>query len=236
MGKIHNMEFLYKASPMGELMDADEKNGIVKGYGSYFDNKDSDSDIIRRGAYQKTIKENGERVKYLYQHNMMQPIGKMKELYEDEKGLVFVAEIPKTTLGNDVIELMKAGVITENSVGILPIVKEDKGDYREIKEVKLFEISAVTLAANDQAKILDVKGTKNIEELYKRYDNIAKLLRKGEISDDMGYALEAEILKLKALFVDATKPVEETTSPVEEKADNSEIESYLFETFKKRFS
>jgi HK97 family phage prohead protease len=236
LGKIDSMEFLYKASPMGELMDADEKNGIVKGYGSYFDNKDSDSDIIRRGAYQKTIKENGERVKYLYQHNMNQPIGKMKELYEDEKGLVFVAEIPKTTLGNDVMELMKAGVITENSVGILPIVKENKGDYREIKEVKLFEISAVTLAANDQAKILDVKGTKNIEELYKRYDNIAKLLRKGEISDDMGYALEAEILKLKALFVNATKPTEEVTSPVEEKADNSEIESYLLQTLKKRFS
>ena len=235
MGKIDNMEFLYKASPMGELLDADEKNGIVKGYGSYFDNKDSDADIIRRGAYQKTIKENGERVKYLYQHNMMQPIGKMKELYEDEKGLVFVAEIPKTTLGKDVIELMKAGVITENSVGILPIVKEDKGDYREIKEVKLFEISAVTLAANDQAKILDVKGTKNLDELYKRYDTIAKLLRKGEISDDMGYALEAEILKLKALFVDATKPVEETTSPVEVKADDSEIESYLLNTLLKRF-
>jgi HK97 family phage prohead protease len=220
---------------MGELLDADEQNGIVKGYGSYFDNKDSDADIIRRGAYQKTIKENGERVKYLYQHNMMQPIGKMKELYEDEKGLVFVAEIPKTTLGKDVIELMKAGVITENSVGILPIVKEDKGDYREIKEVKLFEISAVTLAANDQAKILDVKGTKNLDELYKRYDTIAKLLRKGEISDDMGYALEAEILKLKALFVDATKPVEETTSPVEVKADDSEIESYLLNTLLKRF-
>ena len=230
------MEFLYKASPMGELLDADEQNGIVKGYGSYFDNKDSDADIIRRGAYQKTIKENGERVKYLYQHNMMQPIGKMKELYEDEKGLVFVAEIPKTTLGKDVIELMKAGVITENSVGILPIVKEDKGDYREIKEVKLFEISAVTLAANDQAKILDVKGTKNLDELYKRYDTIAKLLRKGEISDDMGYALEAEILKLKALFVDATKPSEEDTSPVEVKADNSEVESYLFNTLKQRFS
>jgi phage head maturation protease len=28
---------------------------------------------------------------------MMQPIGKMKELYEDDKGLVFVAEVPKTS-------------------------------------------------------------------------------------------------------------------------------------------
>jgi len=45
--------------------------------------------------------------------------------------------VPKTQLGKDVIELMKAGVITENSVGILPIQKEDKGDYRELKEVFL---------------------------------------------------------------------------------------------------
>ena len=153
------MNFIYKTAPLGDVIqDIDEKNSMVKGYGSYFDNKDSDNDIIRRGAYQKTIQENGHRVKYLYQHNMMQPIGKMKELYEDDKGLVFVAEVPKTSLGKDVIELMKAGVITENSVGILPINKEDKGEYREIQEVKLFEISAVTLAANDQAKIMDVKG------------------------------------------------------------------------------
>ena len=41
----------------------------------------------------------------------------MKELYEDEKGLAFVAEVPKTRLGRDVLELMKAGVITENLCG-----------------------------------------------------------------------------------------------------------------------
>ena len=218
---------LYKSTELGELLDADEKNGIVKGYGSYFDNMDSDKDIIRKGAYLKTIQENGQRVKYLYQHDMMQPIGKMKELYEDDKGLVFVAEVPKTSLGNDVMELMKAGGITENSVGILPIRKENKEGYREINEVKLYEISAVTLAANDQAKILDVKGSKNLESLYKRYDNIAKLLRKGEISDEMGYALEAEILKLKTMFVEATKPTEEVTLPEVTKSEDFNAFEYL---------
>tara|TARA_R110002020_G_scaffold152238_4_gene330007 strand:+ start:1747 stop:2424 length:678 start_codon:yes stop_codon:yes gene_type:complete len=221
------MNFIYKSAPIGdEIIDLDEKNNIVKGYGSYFDNKDSDMDIIRRGAYQKTIQENGQRVKYLYQHDMMQPIGKMSELYEDEKGLVFTAEIPKTQLGNDVIELMKAGVITENSVGIMPIVKEMMNDYREIREVKLYEISAVTMAANDQAKILDVKGMVDIDKVYKRYDNICKLLRKGNISDDMGYALESEILKLKTYFINATQPVEETTEPVE-KSQEVDIYKYL---------
>jgi len=221
------MNFIYKSAPIGdEIIDLDEKNNIVKGYGSYFDNKDSDMDIIRRGAYQKTIQENGQRVKYLYQHDMMQPIGKMNELYEDEKGLVFTAEIPKTQLGNDVIELMKAGVITENSVGIMPIVKEMMNDYREIREVKLYEISAVTMAANDQAKILDVKGMVDIDKVYKRYDNICKLLRKGNISDDMGYALESEIFKLKTYFINATQPVEETTEPVE-KSQEVDIYKYL---------
>ena len=225
------MDFIYKTAPLGELSDYDEKNGIVKGYGSYFGNKDADNDVISKGAYQKTIKENGYRVKYLYQHNMMQPIGKMNELYEDEKGLVFVAEIPKTSLGKDVIELMKSGVITENSVGILPIQKEDKGDYRELKEVKLFEISAVTLAANDMAKIMDVKGSKMIEDVYKRYDNLCKLIRKGNISDEMGYAIESEIYKLKSLFIDATQPVEETTEPVEQKSE-FDVYKYLLNNFK----
>jgi len=224
---------LYKAAPVGELIDADEKAGIIKGYGSYFGNKDSDNDVIMKGAYKKTIAENGERVKYLYQHDMNQPIGKMTELYEDEKGLVFVAEIAKTQLGKDVVELMKSGVITENSVGIMPIQKNNKGDYREITEVKLYEISAVTLAANDQAKILDVKGNIDVDKLSKRYDNLTKLIRKGDISDQMGYAIEAEILKLKSLFVEFTKPVDEITLPnVETKNNDSEVINYLINSLK----
>ena len=219
------MAMIYKASPMGEIADIDEKMGIVKGYGSYFGNKDSDGDVIAKGAYQKTIKENGERVRYLWQHKMDKPIGKIKEMYEDDKGLMFVAEIPKTTLGNDALELMKAGIVTENSVGILPIQKQMKDGYREITEVKLYEISAVTLAANDQAKILDVKGKVDIENEFKRFDALAKLIRKGKISDEMGYAIEAEILKLKSFFIDFTKPTDEVTLPKED--DSIDVFSYL---------
>lgn len=228
--------FIYKTSPLGELKDADEKSGIVKGYGSVFGNIDSDGDIINKGAYNKTIAENGNRVKYLYQHDMDKPLGKMINLYEDEKGLVFEAQIPKTTLGKDVMELMKAGVITENSVGILPIRKEMVEGNRHINEVKLYEISAVTLAANDQATMLDVKGNHSKEKVLKRYDSIAKLLRKGEISDDLGYALEAEILKLKSLFDSlSTPPTDiEVTEPqeVDAKDESDYIYNYILTNWK----
>lgn len=226
---------IFKQSPMGEIIDADEKAGIVKGYASVFNNVDSDNDIIKSGAYKKTIAENGKRVKYLYQHDMDKPIGKMVHLQEDEKGLVFEAEIAKTQLGMDVIELIKAGVITENSVGILPIQKEMIDGKREITEVKLYEVSAVTLAANDQAMILDVKGNVDPNKVIKRYDNIARLIRKGNISDDLGYALESEILKLKSIFTNlATLPTDiEVTKPEVVKGDSTEILNYLSNVLKK---
>mgnify|MGYP003645545465 FL=1 len=223
---------LYKASPIGSLIDADDKAGIVKGYGSVFGNVDSDGDIITKGAYTKTIKENGSRVRYLYQHNMDWPLGKMINLYEDEKGLVFEAEIPKTRLGKDVTELIKAGVITENSVGILPINKAMVGNHREIREVKLFEISAVTLAANDQALILDVKGNVDLDKIAQKYDNLAKLIRKGDISDELGYAIEAELYKLKSLFVSATEPSVKDTLPETKDVDVSEVLKYLHNSLK----
>jgi HK97 family phage prohead protease len=226
---------IYKQSPIGELLDADEKAGVVKGYASVFDNKDSDNDIIRKGSYRKTIAENGQRVKYLYQHDMDKPLGKMTMLEEDDKGLVFEAKIAKTTLGNDVIELIKAGVITENSVGILPIQKEMVDGVRNITEVKLYEVSAVTLAANDQALIMDVKGNYDPDKVLKRYDNMAKLIRKGNISDDLGYAIEAEILKLKSLFAKlSTQPTNiEVTEPVVVKNEVGEMYKYLFNVLKK---
>jgi len=224
---------IYKTSPIGELKDIDEKSGIVKGYGSVFNNIDSDGDMIAKGAYTKTILENGERVKYLYQHKMDQPLGKMINLYEDEKGLMFEAEIPKTQLGTDVLELIKAGVITENSVGIMPILKEScAGEkcFRKLTEVKLYEISAVTLAANDEAMILDVKGNVDVDKVLSRYDNLVKLIRKGNISDNLGYAIEAELIKLKSIFSESvTLPTDiEVTEPIEVKNNDSEIYKYLF--------
>ena len=222
----------------GEISDIDENLGIVKGYGSIFGNVDSDNDIIDKGAYRRTIKNNGKRVKYIYQHDITKPIGKMRELYEDDKGLGFVAEVPKTTFGNEVLELMKYGVIDENSVGIMPVKKDFNDDgVRVIKEVKLFEISAVTLASNEEAKILEVKGeSQKIDYYTKRFDNLIKVIRKGNITDDLGYLIEYELEVLKSLIArDNTHQSEEEltrdNTHLETKKDNNASDSiynYMF--------
>lgn len=225
---------IFKQTSIG-LEDIDESNGIVKGYGSVFNNIDSDNDIILAGAYTKTLNENGSRVRYCNQHRIDQPLGKFTELREDGNGLYFVAEIPKTRLGEDVLLLMKNGVINENSVGIMPIVKSFRQDgVRELKEVKLYEISCVTLAANPLALITDAKGAIDQELLAKRFDVLAKMIKKENVSDELGYAIESELMKLKSLFIDITTvPVEETTLPVDKSEDISEIFNYLKTSIKK---
>lgn len=225
---------IFKQTSIG-LEDIDESNGIVKGYGSVFNNIDSDNDIILAGAYTKTLNENGSRVRYCNQHRIDQPLGKFTELREDGNGLYFVAEIPKTRLGEDVLLLMKNGVINENSVGIMPIVKSFRQDgVRELKEVKLYEISCVTLAANPLAMITDAKGEIDQDLLAKRFDVLAKMIKKENVSDELGYAIEGELMKLKSLFIDITTvPAPDATLPVDKSEDISEIFNYLKTSIKK---
>ena len=124
-------------------------------------NVDDGGDIIEPGAFSRTIKENFDRIKILSQHNDCDlPIGKPIELREDDKGLFVRGKISDTQKGRDVQTLLKDGVLNELSIGYDAITFDfdsDKG-VRHLKEVRLWEISIVTWAMNDQATIDEVKS------------------------------------------------------------------------------
>lgn len=134
-------------------------DNTFEGYASVFRNVDSYRDVIEPGAFSKTIKEN-KRVKVLWQHDPWQPIGKPTTMEEDNHGLYVKAKVANTSLGRDVMELMRSGVIDEMSIGFNTIKDEwdNEDNVRRIKEVKLWEFSPVTFAANDQAVITDAKS------------------------------------------------------------------------------
>jgi hypothetical protein len=151
-----------------------------EGYASVFRNVDSYRDVIEPGAFTKTIQEN-KRIKVLWQHDPMQPIGKPILMQEDNHGLYVKAKISDTTLGREAMALMRDGVIDELSIGF-NTVKEDwdkDQQVRRIKEVKLWEFSPVTFAANDQAAITAVKN--NSFDVERLLFNINNELKAGKV-------------------------------------------------------
>ncbi|MCJ8298923.1 MAG: HK97 family phage prohead protease [Pseudomonadales bacterium] len=224
---------IYKSA--NTITDIDDSQGIVKGLGSVFGNVDSDGDIMMKGAFTKSIQENSHRIKYLYQHRLDKPVGKMEELFEDSTGLNFVAKLAlKTRLGKDVFEMIKAGVLTENSVGFQTI----KQNYNKVEkvnritEVKLYEISAVTVAANplafiEEAKEEDVVKEQLLQEyVTERFEALERLV-KSNISDELGLAIEFEIKSLKELALNGFTEPQEHSAEEEANAKSDDVFNYL---------
>jgi HK97 family phage prohead protease len=146
---------------------ANMDNGMFEGYCSVFGNIDSYNDIVMPGAFTKTIQENKNRIKILWQHDWTEPIGKPIEMMEDSKGLHVKGKISMTDVGQKALMLMRDGVINEMSIGY-DTVKSDYDNLkgvRYLRELKLWEFSAVTFAANPIATIDSVKKLNFLSDL-----------------------------------------------------------------------
>ncbi len=139
--------------------------GIFEGYASVFDYQDHHQDIVCRGAFQKTIahfQDLKTRPKMLWQHDPAKIIGSWLSIHEDEHGLFVKGKLFRNTqYGEEAYVLLKGGALDGLSIGF----EADDTEFdplknvRFIKNVTLHEISLVTFAANDQAKVLHVKST-----------------------------------------------------------------------------
>lgn len=136
-----------------------EKN-TFEGYASTFGNVDRQGDIIAKGAFKNSLKNH---VLVLYQHN--EAIGKALEMKEDQHGLFVKAKISDTERGREVMTLIKDGVINKMSIGFAIKDYEHSDEGRVIKEVDLFEFSAVAFPANPEATITRAKSYK--EKTYR---------------------------------------------------------------------
>ncbi|OLN21715.1 hypothetical protein BTO30_13515 [Domibacillus antri] len=144
-----------------EIKAVDDETNIIEGYASTFGgDPDAYGDVIKKGAFTKTIQESGDRIKFLWQHDWNHPIGKVVEVREDDIGLYFKAKISSTTKGQEAMQLMKDKVIDRVSIGYRTVKSEydNENNIRILTEIRLFEISAVTFPANDNAVITNAKN------------------------------------------------------------------------------
>ena len=106
-----------------KIEDISLESRQVKGYFSSFDTIDSDRDVMRKGAFAKSIKEIGpqstsnRKAAHLRDHDFSHQIGKIDELFEDSKGLGFVSTLGRSTKGEDALRDYQDGILREHSFG-----------------------------------------------------------------------------------------------------------------------
>ena len=151
-----------------------EEDGSFEGYASVFNNKDLGNDVIKQGAFAKSIYDKKpKQIKLLYQHKTDEPIGVIDALEEDKRGLKIKGRLAMgTQKGKEVYELMKMGALDSMSIGYKLSPEDyrysDKLKKRTINNLDLMEISMVTFPMNPKAKVTKVKlanmGPRELEE------------------------------------------------------------------------
>lgn len=143
--------------------------GTIAGYFSTYDKTpDSYGDIIEPGAFTETIKareESGHPFPLCFNHDFSAVIGAVESIKDTEKGPYIEANFLDTTLAQDVRKMLQSGAIYQFSFAYEvkgwrdPNEEEKKaGVLNVLTKVDVFEISVVTVPANQNAVATEVKA------------------------------------------------------------------------------
>jgi HK97 family phage prohead protease len=159
-----------------EWKQLENEENMLVGYASVWGfPADEHGDVVRQGAFRKTIRERVKagKVPLLDSHiyDSAHTLGTIVRAEEDERGLKIWAKLASS---NDVVAIKRKlveGHLSKLSIGF-DVVKESFGRDPETKtpvrfldEVKLFEISVVPIPALDRAQILSVKSVVPYQDL-----------------------------------------------------------------------
>ena len=139
---------------VGELRQEGDGNTFV-GYAAVFDSPSEPLPFIekiQRGAFSKTLRERKRDIRLYVNHDSNLVLASRRSgtlrLEEDDFGLRVEADLPETTAGRDIRELMRTGVVDKMSFGFQVDRRGDKwsddGMERTLTSVRLFEVSVVT--------------------------------------------------------------------------------------------
>lgn len=144
-----------------ELRTEEGKSPRLVGYAAKFDveskNLGGFREIIRKGAFDRTLKE-GPEVVARVNHRSEMLLGKKSSgtlrLKVDELGLRYEVDLPDTSVGRDVAEYVRRGDIRESSFAFRTPKGGDKWSARGATDgISLREVSDVDLV--DVAPVID---------------------------------------------------------------------------------
>lgn len=153
-----------------------------------------------------------ENVKLFYGHNSeMLPVGKVIEGRETDGGYEITGKISETALGNDVLTLMRDGVLNKFSVGFMPVEQERDGNVVTRTKISLKEVSVVNWAAYDSADITEVR--QEDREIVQPVEQTPTPIKESE-SELENSNIELDVRSVQDEVAELRRVVESSVSPV----------------------
>jgi HK97 family phage prohead protease len=175
------------------------------GYASVFNSPSEDLggfvEYVAPGAFKRSLQSRNE-VKLLWNHDAGEPLASLRggtmQLVEDERGLKVTAQLPNTSRGRDIAELLRTNVIDSMSFGF-NVIKDSwsrDGQTRTLESVRLFEVSIVSFPAYESTTAqVRSQPTINPDQLA---DALLKLESGEELDEENATLITDVVNKLKA--------------------------------------
>ncbi len=190
------------------LESEEEKNAEIIGHAAVFNSWSETlggifpfKEKVKRGAFSQSIKK--DDIRALFNHSADYVLGRNKsgtlELIEDEKGLLVKIKPPDTQWARDLMTSIKRGDIDQMSFGFT--VEEEKWsfedgfDVRELKQVKLYDVSPVTFPAYTATDV----GVRGMES-YAEYRSLKDSEKQKELKLQAEKEQKQQLKNLKTKF------------------------------------
>ena len=195
-----------------EVRNGEEGPGTFVGLAAPFNSPSEPLPFIERiapGAFSRSLRSRNE-IKLFVNHDTGRVLASKRagtlRLWESDRGLEVEAELPDTSDGRDISVLLKRGDCDSMSFGFsVPQGGDswsDDGQERELREVRLHEVSVITswpAYSQSQAAVRSLDGLVDATGLEAEKLNAAiSALEKGEtLDDDLAAVLDEAVTKLR---------------------------------------
>jgi HK97 family phage prohead protease len=212
-------EFNVERKSVGRKQVYDPDYGtFYEGHTSIFNTEDSYRDVIMPGAFKASIRDKGPRldkksgyldsdIPSLWQHNPDWPFGFTAVLQEDSIGLYHRTHIPVNDTNMERLDWIESRIVKGESIGFITLDaewdEEEEDEYwpiRRIKEIDLWEHSAVTFPAHSDALTELVQRNREIALAVKSTNHAAVLETAAQMKGMTLPAIEEAIALFKQVL------------------------------------
>jgi len=129
------------------------------GYAAIFGRPDRGGDVVRAGAFARSLERKAGPVPLLWQHDLARPVGRIEYLREDKRGLRVIARLSAGSAGREAATLLREGSVAGLSFGYR--VRKASGlstgsgraGMRMLEEIELVEVSLVAVPMQPRARV-----------------------------------------------------------------------------------